>query len=560
MFRLLAPTTTACSIQCASGVPDYDSCTCFACGSDDYNQQVAKLKEIKQSILETGQTTDQITKDVATIQAAIDELTKYCQDNKGDLDQAYISGRLKYIRDKITGLTTTVQAFKSDLAANTACKKPCKANYVQSSKDCSCSCPIQCNELEGMMTDYNLCQCREFPPIKTLNETETNMSSVRRRIQKNFVHSEKVQDFIYRWYDADHNREVLRSNLEYKFDMLDKDEQGRLIEEINKTATAYVTEYDTWWEQNGKCPTTCSGSKSVQCADCKCYTTDAATQYNTFASEYITIESKILDYDGKGDKAELGAFEKRSYEIRQDWETLTTYIRGNCVGSDAAYIKAELLKIQTKYKQLSTDFDEWVKVNNPSNKCLLDAAPPCAANNQIKNTGQDVCKCIVIENWEKLPDVVNSIDAMRKRILALDVNDKARNTLLSNLDQIEKGIPALKQYAEDQRANLDVLFVQSRTDELLSWFSKLNADVTSIENADRSDVCTATCPNTRWIYNNNECSCTCEVTSCKDPQQKVDYYNCKCADTTDCAKTQAQCDADGGKILDYAYCTCKPKP
>lgn len=124
---------------------------------------------------------------------------------------------------------------------------------------------------------------------------------------------------------------------------------------------------------------------------------------------------------------------------------------------------------------------------------------------------------------------------------------------------IHDGIVGLKQYCNDNAFKLDIAYIQPRCTELVTWFFKERADVDAFK-AGSFQTCAVTCPNPIWVYDPSACSCTCNVSNCSVPAQKIDYYNCNCAPTNGCDLTQDGDCNPVGKILDYANCMCKAKP
>lgn len=117
----------------------------------------------------------------------------------------------------------------------------------------------------------------------------------------------------------------------------------------------------------------------------------------------------------------------------------------------------------------------------------------------------------------------------------------------------------MKKYVKDNAYKLDLPYTQDRTTELCTWFLKLRADVDNLQKGGAVQLCQATCPNNRWIYDAAECSCLCD-TSCLNPGEEKDYYNCNCVPTNGCALTNEICDNSFNMLLDYANCKCKSKP
>lgn len=124
---------------------------------------------------------------------------------------------------------------------------------------------------------------------------------------------------------------------------------------------------------------------------------------------------------------------------------------------------------------------------------------------------------------------------------------------------IRDGIPALKKYVKDYAYKLDLIYTQSRTTELITWFLKLRADVDLIMKGSIGAVCAVTCPNNRWVYDPLACSCSCTVNNCVSSSQSIDYFNCNCATNNGCTLTKQSCGISD-QLLDYANCACKAKP
>ncbi|CRL04966.1 CLUMA_CG018667, isoform A [Clunio marinus] len=137
-----------------------------------------------------------------------------------------------------------------------------------------------------------------------------------------------------------------------------------------------------------------------------------------------------------------------------------------------------------------------------------------------------------------------------------NVSQDKRDKLLENLDTLKQGIPDLNKYVDDSTNDLDVGFVQERTDQLVEWYERLKSDVAAAQGGNTNETCDVQCPNARWNYDADVCSCTCDVQNCNNGEV-FDPWGCQCVEQTDCTETSESC---GDEILDYATCTCKPAP
>lgn len=367
-----------------------------------------------------------------------------------------------------------------------------------------------------------------------------------------------VEQYFSRIYNFSNSINQFRSNLENKFNSQNLTQQAIIIKQYQVDWSIIMTDFTTWTTSIGTCKTTCK-SNNVQVKNCSCYTTTQVTQYFSNITTFNTLEASILTYTGKGNASDLAQFKLDAFEIRKMFETFYYYLYNNYGNYDLTYISTLNSQTSAAIANLSNTWNAWKIANTPvSTACNLTSCPNA---NQVLNLGSGICACQTILDWDKLPGVLNSLATLNTTIKSLTkLPQTAINTLISNLNLIATGIPALQQYVITYQKNLDVSYTQLRCDELNAWYANLVAQVNYIQNSKALTVCDVTCPNIRWVYDPAVCSCTCNVNNCAIPTQKIDYFNCMCVNSTTCALTQSGCNANGGKILDYTNCVCKAAP
>lgn len=536
------------------GVPDFEKCICCEeNGCDEYQKLKKELADIIKTLEAAGSTTDDIAKEIKYIEDELDKLEEYCK----EANVQYISDSINYIKKKIAALTITVKNFTSNLSANTSCgDKVCKKNYILKLSDCSCNCDIDCSIYTGEVNNYGSCQCSAYSDAAILyNLYKKQIPTLIKKMS--LTVNIDCQDLLKEIYDFLEEVSAEKSNLENNFDTLDLEKESIIIKNLESELNEITKKCDDRISQGSNgCPTPCKGKNIIQTKSCKCYTSPNVVTYFEKLSIFVTIEYKIFTFKGKGSVTELAEFEKRANELRKLFYTVFDVFFNESF--DEATILALIEEIVKTTDDLVNDFNDWVSKNNVSSKCMLAS---CEKADQIKNMNNKICLCVTIIDWDKLPGILDALPDLKAEIDDLQVNEKAKNALLANYGLIKDGISELQKYVEEYAKNLDISYVQARCFELNTWYAKLIADVEFIKTAkETTETCDAVCPNSRWVYNPDACSCSCDVKNCSAPDEQIDYYNCMCTANNGCTKTQAQCDNDDKKILDYTACICKAPP
>jgi hypothetical protein len=164
------------------------------------------------------------------------------------------------------------------------------------------------------------------------------------------------------------------------------------------------------------------------------------------------------------------------------------------------------------------------------------------------------CACVTIAGYDQLDVISTSLSSLRIKIQGLNLDSSNFAILNSNLEKIKGSISELKVYVESYAGNLDEKYIQEYCNQIRSWYSKINSDISTFSSGGGSTVC-VTCPR-GWTQDSKNCKCSCSVNNCAVATQAIDYWGCKCVPKNSCTKTQATCAAEG-KILDYVNCECK---
>lgn len=510
------------------------------------------FKKITDSLKEEDSTTNEITVEIVLIENKIKELEGQCLEGKTSL----ISGSISFIQTKISSLTITVNEFTSNLKADTTCKgKICSNNYSLKMTDCGCYCFMNCPA--GTIYNFQNCRCSAYNESATIYTIRSSIISYIKKMSSIVYENVFTQAIIYELHTFSEVVIEFTRQLENNFDRLDLVNQTSIIREIEVRYKNITKRCDDFLV-SGSCPITNTFKgcdKKIEMDNCTCYNTSQVAYFFETVTNFTTYEYKILSYTGRGNATEIQIFEQRAMEIRTLLKTVYDFFKNESYTEEM--VITEIEETRKIVERFCFDWDEAYNRFNPSYACVIAT---CPENNQIKNYNYLVCKCITIDDYDKLKTIMDEIDGLADEIRSLNVNSKANETLFINLKKIKEEIPKLYKYVKDYSKNLDIIYVQLLTYELNSWYKKIKTDIAYFKEEKPTTICNVICPNDRWIYDSGDCSCTCNVSNCTSPIQNIDYYNCKCAADNRCAKTQAECTADGGKILDYFACQCKPKP
>lgn len=198
----------------------------------------------------------------------------------------------------------------------------------------------------------------------------------------------------------------------------------------------------------------------------------------------------------------------------------------------------------------------WVTVSNPT-------AAPCPLQvgscNGSTITNLKTCTCSLIIGWDLLPNITNALPNLLTQIQNLTT--ESQQTLIDNWNLVNSSIPDLEAYVVNYSSNLDEIYLQAQTNQIITWYQSIVDTIRLILLNSGTLVCDIVCPNySSWVYDSTACSCSCNITGCPI-ENAIDYFNCGCVPKNlSCNVTQDQCQAIGGALLDYAECACKPHP
>ncbi|CRK93958.1 CLUMA_CG007484, isoform A [Clunio marinus] len=535
------PTLGATSPPCTS-FPQYNQ----------YLQALDDFEELQDKIAEAGEITPEIQEIFDDIADRLETLTEYLRDNCDNLVESIILDDLAYVRTRLTQLEVVVDAFISSLNPNTECPSSCPANRPERDEDdCGCICRLNCNVDGGnVIRNFAQCRCETFDVGVNIYEWDDQIKTLIDIIHKYQV--TEVQVIITELWETYDIVEQKRGEIEQGFGTLTEAQITTIITTVTNLITEITTKVQTFVREQGSTVcflTFCADEVILVESECTCKNNSQVVTFYGHFELFYALETEIYKYSGIGPVEELDDFKERTVIIRalfvELYDLLTTDYDVNEVLEDLDEILAIIL-------QLREDFDNWVQAN--SLVCIIDS---CEAN-EVANKRFGICACQVVNGWENLPGIKDDLlNNVITQINALVVVGDSKDILLNNLNLIVNDINDLLQYVVDFSQRLDMDYVRAKTLELNTWYNQLLEDYQRVVDGNQITECLIQSCLPRWVFNPEECKCSCSVGCNAD--QAIDYYNCQCAELNGCALEREDCDANT-EALDYAACTCRLLP
>lgn len=392
-------------MTCEKGVPDYVTCTCIIFdGSENYDDIIFEFERIKNEA--EGGENQNISDWISDIQKEIDDLEQYIIDNKGNLDNKYISLRLLIIKEMLNNLNYIVKEFLSTLKPNLDCPKNCtNSNFTQNPVNCGCSCSLSCKPLLGEVDNRQYCQCVQYDDWVIIYNMSSDVSALRTKLHAEGADPDFVTDLLIRVYQLADSVSSKITDIRYASLNANYTKFSEDIKALHNRYTDMISEYKEWSRKwtvtaEGDCEDSCATTRYVRTENCSCFNSAETNLYYTELNTLSNLQMRILRYTRNGPKDELKQFQERALSVRFVFEIIFDYFYNNFGNYDEIETQSLIENAKNQSKQLKIDFDAWELLHNPPSP-----STPCyiCAPNQIKVSCYN---CVTIIDWEKLADVV----------------------------------------------------------------------------------------------------------------------------------------------------------
>jgi hypothetical protein len=511
---------------------------------------------LSDSIKTAGESNKDISQKIEEIKNIIAQFEEFILQNCNDpnIDSKTVSDKLEYLRTKIVPLRVNIEKFVSKLKPKPACANslPCKPGYTKDEITCDCSCSYNCDNLIGEVINFEYCQCENFPISAEIYKIETKLHDYIYRLSTVSEQPDYSTELIHESYDLITDMTQYIGSLQWQWEEIPLEEKTSRIEAYIARGQDLSAKIDSYLiSTKGSCEKDC-GFYAIQKYDCTCFESEeASTQLNIFMER----DRQFDEYSryGIGDLNLVKELIASSAGVRKDIGKFIEFVKN---GNDQGSIDDYLNTITAEIKALTDGWDAYIlSFQGPPE------APPseCTVNCQgdtVRN--KKPCTCFDVENWVRLnSEVKNGIEQLRQDAAGLTIDQTNKDTLESNLKQLDDGIPDLVSYTNN--FDLDEDYVKARCHELVSLYLKTFEDIKALKEGKSTVLCDVTCPNyDHWVYTSVKCSCTCPEKSCMSPNQ-FDPYKCDCVPKNNkCNLTKENCASY--ELLDYTNCECKSRP
>jgi hypothetical protein len=544
-----------------------DDCRC--CDFDGYTRYkdlFDQLEKLKKDFEDVGAANSVIEAKITQLDAKLKEIADYVLEKCDNSPIPFMNANFDYVNTELVKLRVDVSAFKSDLTPNSSCnsKPNCTiANPQRNYKDCSCFCPVKCNNTANEISISGKCQCQIFNGTAKIIEVRNQCQTLLNEL--NYVLTDIVtSDTIYQELLTQISGcNSLIAQFSGKWNETTMEQKLVKYETLILNVQVSIQKCKDFLG-NGPCKgkPTCTRPKViiVKSLNCTCYTTTVINSFYKTYSSYLSYSSKWKSYNWKNLTSYQVYFSDWLKKIRAMSTSFYTQITEQVF--TASLQNSSYVTLTTEQQNYQKEWDAFIAnqtkpTTAPVPKCNITSC----SGDTVKNC--DTCKCVAVDGWSSLiTTILNGVPALLAKINAFtsdDITADSKATLISNANFMKNKILSLKNYTVDYCFNLDESYVKLACLEYSGFNVKLEADIKTIENPSVSTVCKVSCPNSKWTYDPLACKCSCSITNCAaTTTESFDPYNCLCVKKTTCAKVPADCPAT--QLLDYSKCECKDRP
>lgn len=537
-----------CLKSCPEGIVEEKKCVCCNFeGFKEYSALVEQYNNLTNTITTAGESNRNISLAIADLKTQITQFKDFVLQNCNSktVDVTTVSEKLSYMRTKLIPFKMNVEKFVSNIKPRPHCagSKPCPDGYVKG-ESCWCMCYKSCAKSKGLITNYDYCECESLPKVSVLDGIRNKITDyiLTLTMAPDEASSELIQECkslfstINSFFDLTMKR-WSSTTLEQKTKTMD------IIEENARTLFAKIDPHLV----TGSCATGCDLTQ-IQMKNCSCY---YSKQFNGKLNELMVLETKIAESinSGKGNLTKLEEVKKLSTQLRLDAVKFVELVKD---GNENIVIDGSLAEFTANLTTLDTEYKAYSASPTPP-KCTIDCQ-----GDKVRNTQK--CACFDVDSWVKLnTEVKNGLTKLRQDAESLSNDLDAKANLLSNVKELETGIPELVAHT-NLIFGLDEDYVKKRCLQLVELYLRTSSAIKSASGGIAMEVCDVNCPRTGgWtIPKYPACTCECPSTTCKEPS-KFDPFKCDCVPTNpNCSLTKSSCDSS--QLFDYTNCMCKSKP
>lgn len=537
-----------CLKSCPGGIVQEKQCVCCNFeGYSEYSALVAQYKNFTNTIATAGQSTRNISLEIADLKTQIAQFEEFVLQNCNSVDATTVSDKLSYIRTKLIPFQMNVEKFVSKLRPTPACagSRPCDDGWVRTDT-CGCTCWDTCYKSQEKIINAPICECESLPGVSVIDKSLKKIPDY--ILTLTMIPGEASTELIQESKNLSSTIWVFYNDAIWRWSSTTLEEKTKAMDIVDAKARAVFAKIDSYLVTAGEsCATGCELTQ-IQTKNCSCY---YSNQFNGKLYELMDLETKIAEgiKSGKGNLTMLDELKNSSIQLRQDALMFVQLVKD---GNESSVIDENLVHFTTNVTTLDT---EW--------KAYLESlkAPACSLvcqGDKVRNTQK--CACFDVESWIKLnTEVKSGLVKLRQDAESLSNDLAVKTNLLSNVKELETGIPELIKYS-NLAFGLDEDYVKKRCLELVELFLKTSSEIKSASEGIATKVCDVNCPTTgNWSRAEYPtCSCDCSVTTCTEPS-KFDPFKCDCVpENPNCSLTSFSCDST--QILDYTNCMCTTKP